>query len=247
MHEWYDPLPQDHRFRTIRVNDYGAVEIHGLLYMSQRQSVSLVADPRQQRRQDRQRRRKAKRERRTPAQLALNLQRPAERLELGRDHIKADSSTRHLRDLPGSREPGPGKYPCQQVVGQNIYLGIRQPLLLGNLQDLIPVDPPTVVAYTNDDRRTLPRRGKLNAPLGRLAGTFPHLRLFYPMINRVPQQVHQWVAYFVEDRPVEFNLLAIDMEGNAFLELPSYVTNQTRESVEYLPHRRHARIDDFVL
>src|SRR5205814_10086729 len=51
----------------------------------------------------------------------------------------------------------------------------------------------------------------------------------------------------VQNRAVELDFLALDPERDLLAELAGQVTHQTGESVEHLPHRRHARLDDFRL
>src|SRR5438034_242448 len=51
----------------------------------------------------------------------------------------------------------------------------------------------------------------------------------------------------VEDLAIELDLLSLDAKRHLLAELPRHVAHETRKAVEHLPHRRHPRLDDFVL
>ena len=67
------------------------------------------------------------------------------------------------------------------------------------------------------------------------------------MIERVSQKVHQRIADLVDDRTVEFGLLALDREVDVLVEFLGDVANHARETVEHLADGNHAHLHDDVL
>jgi hypothetical protein len=72
----------------------------------QRQRKRLIAEQHQQHRQDGQRQRQRDDENRALARLGTNLDRAVELLDVGLDHIHADTAPGHVRRLRHGRETG---------------------------------------------------------------------------------------------------------------------------------------------
>ena len=67
------------------------------------------------------------------------------------------------------------------------------------------------------------------------------------MVHGIAEQMHQGVAKLIEDLAIELDFLALDTKRHLLAELPRHVAHETRKAIEHLPHRRHPRLDDFVL
>src|SRR5687768_2924210 len=67
------------------------------------------------------------------------------------------------------------------------------------------------------------------------------------MIDRVPEQVNQWVADLVEQRAIEFDLPAFDHEVQFLPQGPCRIAHDSWEPIEDLPHRNHAAGEDPAL
>ena len=83
--------------------------------------------------------------------------------------------------------------------------------------------------------------------LGRLPGRDARVRRLDAVVGRVPDQVQQRVADLVENRAVELDLLAFDVEADALAEVAREVAHQPRKALEHLAHRRHPRRDHLGL
>ena len=106
---------------------------------------------------------------------------------------------------------------------------------------------PAVVPDADRHTGALAYRRQHDLPFGLLAAPPPLSRRLHAVIHRVPQQVQQRVPQLVQDRAVELDLLPLDPERNLLAQLAGQVPHQAGEAVEHLPHRRHARLDDFGL
>jgi len=93
----------------------------------------------------------------------------------------------------------------------------------------------------------LAHRRQYDLPFGLLATPPPVGWRLDAVIHRVPQQVQQRIPELVQDGAVELDLLPLDAERDLLPQLAGQVPHQTGKAVEHLPHRRHARLDDFVL
>src|SRR5256884_443466 len=143
--------------------------------------------------------------------------------------------------------PGPAEHAQQLIVGQRLGVRFHDAIPLGALEDTLAVDPAPVVAHADRHAGPLAHRRQYDLRFGLLPATPPLGLGLDAVVHRVPQQVQQRVAELVQDRAVELDFLALDPERDLLAELAGQVTHQTGEPVEHLPHRRHARLDDFRL
>src|SRR5207249_10942367 len=67
------------------------------------------------------------------------------------------------------------------------------------------------------------------------------------VVHGIAEPMHGRVAKLIEDLAIELDLLSLDAKRHLLAELPRHVAHETRKAVEHLPHRRHPRLDDFVL
>src|SRR5207249_856144 len=130
---------------------------------------------------------------------------------------------------------------------QRLGVRVHDAIPLGALEDTLAVDAAPVVAHADRHAGPLAHRCQDDLRFGLLSATPPLGLGLDAVVHRVPQQVQQRVAELVQDRAVELDFLALDPERDLLAELAGQVTHQTGESVEHLPHRRHARLDDFRL
>src|SRR2546425_9953634 len=86
-------------------------------------------------------------------------------------------------------------------------------------------------------------RGQHDLALRGLAAAPPLGRRLDAVVHRVAQQVEQRVAQLVQDGAVELDLFALHAERHLLAQFPREIAHQAGEAVEYLPHRRHPRLD----
>ena len=67
------------------------------------------------------------------------------------------------------------------------------------------------------------------------------------MVDGVAQQMDDRIADLVEHRPIQLDLLAIDVEGDLLAERLRGVAHETREPIEDLPDGHHSAGHDLVL
>jgi hypothetical protein len=64
------------------------------------------------------------------------------------------------------------------------------------------------------------------------------------MIHRVPKQMEERIANFVEEGSVEFDVSPLDHEGHTFLQLPRQIPDRAGKSVEHFRHRGESGLGD---
>ena len=109
------------------------------------------------------------------------------------------------------------------------------------------IDPATVIADADRHAGAFAHRGEDDLPFRILFVALALRRRFDSVVDRVPQQMHEWIAELVEDGAVELDLFSFDPKLHLFAELTRDVADETGEAVEHLPHGGHARLDDFAL
>src|SRR3972149_4014560 len=95
--------------------------------------------------------------------------------------------------------------------------------------------------------RPPPPAGSGPPPSRPLPGGEPFLRRFQAMVHRVPQQVDQRIADLIQQRPVQLDVFSFNHEFDLLAEPTRQVADQPGESIEPLPHRGHAGLQDLVL
>ena len=127
-----------------------ARQAHHALDGRQRQRVQLIAGAHHERVADRERQRQADREARALARLAVHVQRAAELLDLGGDHVHADAAPGLLRQRAGGREPRLEHELHDIIVGQFLP-GLDEPQRQALVADRAEVHAGAVVADLDDD------------------------------------------------------------------------------------------------
>src|SRR6266511_3380042 len=114
-------------------------------------------------------------------------------------------------------------------------------------QNAAAIDAAAVVRDADRDAGALAHRREDDLAFRVFLGALALGRRLDAMVHGVPQQVHERIAQLVEDLPVELDLFAFDAERHLLPQLPRDVAHQPWKTVEHLPHRRHARLNDLVL
>jgi len=101
-----------------------------------------------------------------------------------------------------------------------------------------------VVGYGDDDIPALLVCGEGDGAALWFAELFALLRRLHAVVHRVPYEVHERVAYLLNDRLVELCLLALDDEFYLLSALPGKVPHHPGKLVEDLCYGLHPHLHD---
>ena len=172
---------------------------------------------------------------------------PAEGPHPRHGHVHADAAAGDAAHRLGRAEARPRDQPQQVVVAGQVGRRVRLPLAPRLGQDRRAVDAAAVVAHPERDAVAVPGRREQDAPLGRLARGDAGLGGLDPVVGGVPDQVQERIADLVQDRAVELDLLAFDVEPDPLAEVPRQIAHQPGKPLEHLADRGHPRRDHLRL
>ena len=168
--------------------------------------------------------------------LGPHLHRAAERAHARHRHVDADAAARHAAHRLRRAEARAGQHPEQEVIAQRLdstrrpahraapWPGWPRDRCLARRRD---TRSSTLLRSRLAERRIRPSAGlpAARAPFGRLD----------PVVDRVPDQVHQRIADLVEHRAIELDLLAFDVEPDPLAQVARQIAHQPRKPIEHLP------------
>jgi hypothetical protein len=207
----------------------------------------MRADGDRQRRNDRQSQRHAQGHAGPRTRRAVDLDDAANPLDVGADHVHADTAAGDRRDLLRSRQPGledQRQLLARAELGR-IFLfqetGVER---LG--YQLLAVDAAPVVFDIDEDLVARLARRYGEDPDLPLAGLQPVGRHFDPVIHRVADDVRERIADHLDHLAVELDVAAFDIDEHLLAKLRRKVADHARQSHEEVLDPLHARAGDRI-
>ncbi|OIQ82959.1 hypothetical protein GALL_352550 [mine drainage metagenome] len=201
-----------------------------------------------ERRHDRERQRDPQPPGGAASDLRLDVDRPADGLDLRAHDVHADAAARHLRH--GLR----GREPRQEQQVEDLRRGhlrdlVRgpQPALDRLRRDVTGVDPTTVVGDLDEHLATGVVRTQRQGSLGRLVRGQTLLGGLDAVIDRVAHQVRQRVLDRLEEAAVELGVTADELEVHLPTALRGKVADDPGHLVPHVVDRLHASLHDPLL
>jgi hypothetical protein len=213
-----------------------------------RDRVPEAGAPDREGRDDRQRQRDRQPQGGPVAGRRRDVDRAADRLDPGLDHVHADAAARDVGDLAGGREAGQ-EDELRDVARCHLReLGLRDEALLHRLRgDPLGVDAAAVVDDLEVDLAGLVVGAELQRPLGGLAPRDAVVRQLDAVVDRVADQVGQRVLDGLEHAAVELGVPALHLELHLLAELAGEVPDDAREPGPHRVHGLHAGLHDLLL
>ena len=211
-------------------------ELDTFLDGGQRNDVATLAHADQQPIDDRQRQRQAQRDLGALAGLTGDIDVAAQRIDRAPHHIHADTAAGDAGDLVRRREAGLHDELEQLAVGR-LGAGREQPLFLGALLDARAVQAGTIIGNGDQHLVAQMARRKLDAALARLACRLARPRQLDAVVDRIADQMDQRVGQALDQRLVEFGVLARQHEFDFLAEFVRQVVYQAAEAAEQLADR----------
>ena len=172
----------------------------------------------------------------------------AERFDFALNNVHADAAPADVADFFRGGEAGQeDDSDGVRVIHRVDFFLAEETFFHSFAANDIRVDTFAVVGDHDDDVVALVARDKSDFTDTRLALCLALVRHFDSVVERVAQEVHNRVADFVDDRAVEFGVLAFDCQIDFFVEFLGYVANHAREAVKDLADGNHADLHDDVL
>ncbi|KAF0143481.1 MAG: hypothetical protein FD153_487 [Rhodospirillaceae bacterium] len=155
----------------------------------------------------------------------------AQGIEASLHHIHVHPAPRDTGDRPGgggARLEDEG----EQAGSADRLIRREQPLFLGPGTDRCGIEPPPIIFDRHQHLRPGVDGPQMHLLLFRLAQAPPFLWCFQPMVDSIAQQVHKRIVQGVDDRFVEFCLLAGKGELDRLAEIAPEIMDQTAEAPE---------------
>ena len=224
-----------------------AVGADDLLDRRARDREMLVADRHRQRGDDGQRQRNPQRHSSPAPDGRINLDHPADALDVGTDDVHADPATRNGGHRLRGRQSGFEDQGEPLGRGQRLGLGLGQQLAGDRFLDQpLAVDALAVVDDVDQDlvaRLTRRDRQQADLALARLAPVGGGLDA---MIDRVADDVGQRIADHFDHFAIELDVTALDIDHDLLAELTRKVADQARDGDEQILDPLHAGAGDRV-
>ena len=175
-------------------------------------------------------------ERRALAGLALQVDRTADLLDVGLDHVHADATTGDVRHLFRGRETGKEEQMGGFAVGHaGRLLGVDEASLERLGLDALGIDAGAVVDDLDVDLAPFMKGAQKQRAGGRLAPRHARIRFFDAVVHRVAHDVRERVLDRLDDRLVEFGLLALHFQAHFLAAGDGQVAHHARKAFQMLP------------
>ena len=217
-------------------------ELDALVHQGEREHEEVAADPHQEALDDGQGERDAHHD---PGPLPVHagdLYGAAQLVDGPLHHVHADPAPRDAGDLLRGGEAG----------GEDE----REELLLGELggggddaaldrlgPDRLLVQTRSVVLDGDEDAVSGMDRGEVHRAKARLAGGHPHLGEFHAVVDGIPDQVHQGIVQFLDDRLVQLGLGPVRGHLDLLAEFTGEIAHQPLELAEGAADRQHPDVE----
>ena len=216
---------------------------HQLKHADLRDGETLARALHDQCRNYRQRQRDLDRERRTLAQLRLDVDRAADLLDVGPNHVHADAAARNTGHNLGRREARLEHETQHLLVRHVLELGLRRQAVLQSLHlDPLDVDAGTIVLDLDDDVAALVIGVQNNLADLRLVRRQAFRRHLKAVVRRVPHHVRQRVLDQLQNLTVKLRVRAQHLQVDLLVQLVRQVAHDARKLRPGIADRLHARL-----
>ena len=175
---------------------------------------------------------------------ALEVDRTADRLDVGPNHVHAHTAARHARDLGGRGEARLKDELQHAVGGHGLRVGGRdEPAGDRLLADLLEGDATTIVGDLDRDPPALVEGPQRQPPGAGLAPGDANVGGLDAVVDRVADEVRERVADALDQRPVEFGIGPVDHQLHLLAAGDGKVTNGAWKAAEHVLDGLEPRLD----
>ncbi len=182
------------------------------------------------------------------AERRLYVDRAPDALDVGLDHIHADTAAGNVRDLlcggEASREDQVGHLSFRHAGG---VVGGDQALLQRFLDNFLKVQPGPVVRDFDIDLSAFVKRTQQQNAFRILAGSAARFRMLDAMVDGIAYEVRKRIFDCLDQRFVEFSLLSFHLDAHLLAAPQRHVANRSRKAAPDASDRLHARLHDALL
>ena len=225
---------------------FGARHAHDAFDGRQRQREEFLAGAHDERLADRERERQAHGELRALARPGLGVERAAELLDLGRDHVHADAAAGRLRHLAGGRESGLEDQ-LQRLLVRKLLLRRHQPERDRAVAHELEIHARAVVGDGDDDFRALALQRDVDDAGLVLAAGDAGRRQFDAVDDGVADHVLEGRQHPLQHLAVELARGAVDADLHLLAGFGRGLARDAREALNLALERDHARAHEPAL
>ncbi len=222
--------------------------IQGAVNGTQRNSIHLILYLYQHSLDNSQGKRQFNLEYRAFINLGFHIYMATQGLNLAADNIHANATAGYVSNGFSSGEAWQKNQANSISIWQSIcILTANHALFYSLVANLVCIDAGAVICNHDDNIVALMTGNQANLTGTRLTLCFTVIRMLYTMIQGITEQMHQWIADFINNGTIQLCVLTLNGKVDILVQLLGQVTNHAREAVKYLAYRHHSYLHNYGL